>query len=186
MLYRISVGERKMARDAVAGHATSERNRMYRTGLGYDVHRTAEGRPLVLGGVRIPSDFGLAGHSDADVVLHAVCDALLGAVGLGDIGELFPDTEAAYENADSRRFVADVLARVRAAGYSVCNADVVIHAERPRLSDYKPGIKAALAELLGLPADAIGIKATSNEGLDAIGRGEAIACWATVLLARTA
>lgn len=157
----------------------------YRTGIGYDLHRTAEGRPLLLGGVRIPCAFGLSGHSDADVVLHALCDALLGAAGLGDVGELFPDTDPAWKDADSRRFLADVLVRVRSAGYAVGNVDVVIHAERPKLAEHKARIKASLAELLGLPAEAVGVKATSNEGLDAVGRGEAIACWAAVLLTQT-
>ncbi len=155
----------------------------YRVGTGYDLHRTAEGRPLILGGERIPCAFGLAGHSDADVVLHAVCDALLGAAGLGDIGELFPDTDPAYKDADSRGLLAEVLERVRSAGYSVGNLDVIIHAQRPKLSEHKPRIRASLAELLELPPDAVGVKATTNEGLDAIGRGEALACWATVLLA---
>ncbi len=159
---------------------------MYRIGIGYDVHRTAEGRSLVLGGVRIPCEFGLAGHSDADVVLHAACDALLGAAGLGDIGELFPDSDPAYKDADSRRFVTDVLERVRSAGWSLSNVDVTIHAERPKLTQHKPRIKTSLAELLDLPADAVGVKATTNEGLDAIGRGDAIACWAAVLLTRNA
>ncbi|MFQ5807724.1 MAG: 2-C-methyl-D-erythritol 2,4-cyclodiphosphate synthase, partial [Phycisphaerae bacterium] len=138
------------------------------------------------GGVPIPHECGLAGHSDADIVLHALCDALLGAAGLGDIGELFPDSDPAYKDADSRRFVAEVLARVRTAGYSVNNVDVIIHAERPKLADHKARIKASLAALLGLPADAVGVKATTSEGLDAIGRGEALACWATVLLAKVA
>ncbi len=153
-----------------------------RTGIGYDVHRTVEGRPLMLGGVRVPCAFGLAGHSDADVVLHAVCDALLGAAGLGDIGELFPDTDPAYEDIASRHLLADVLTRVRSAGYSVGNVDVIIHAERPKLGEHKSRIKASLAELLELSPDAVGVKATTSEGLGAIGRGEAIACWATVLL----
>ena len=153
-----------------------------RTGIGYDVHRTVEGRPLMLGGVRVLCAFGLAGHSDADVVLHAVCDALLGAAGLGDIGELFPDTDPAYKDIASRHLLADVLARVRSAGYSVGNVDVIIHVERPKLGEHKPQIKASLAELLELSPDAVGVKATTGEGLGAIGRGEAIACWATVLL----
>lgn len=156
----------------------------YRTGIGYDLHRTAPGRPLILGGVRIEAPFGLLGHSDADIVLHALCDALLGAAGLGDIGDLFPDTDAAHKDADSRGFVTQVLARVRAAGYRVVNADCIIHAQRPKLGPRKAEIRAAVAALLGLPPDAVGMKATTNEGLDAIGRGEALACWATVLLAR--
>lgn len=157
---------------------------MHRTGIGYDLHRTADGQPLVLGGVRIPCEFGLTGHSDADVVLHALCDAMLGAAGLGDIGELFPDTDPEFQDADSRRFVADVLERIHSVGYSICNVDVIIHAERPRLAEHKPHIKASLANLLGLPTDAVAVKATTNEGRDAVGRGEAIACWAAVLLAR--
>lgn len=159
---------------------------MHRTGIGYDLHRTDQNRPLILGGVRIPSDRGLLGHSDADIVLHAICDALLGAVGLGDIGELFPDTDPAFKDADSRTFVRDALARVSALGFAIENVDVIIHAERPRLSPHKPAIRAALSALLGVPVDAIGVKATTNEGLDAVGRGEAMACWASVLLRRTA
>lgn len=159
---------------------------MDRIGIGYDLHRTAEGRPLVLGGVQIPCDFGLLGHSDGDVALHAVCDALLGAAGLGDIGELFPDDDPAYKNADSRTFVTDVVKRVRAGGYAIRNVDVIIHAERPKLTAHKARIKASLAELLELSPDAVGVKATTNEGLDAVGRGEALACWAAVLLARSA
>jgi len=155
---------------------------MFRTGIGYDIHRTAAGRRLVLGGVEVPTERGLAGHSDADVVLHAVCDALLGAAGLGDIGELFPPDDPRWKDADSRRFVAIVLERVAAAGLAPVNVDVVIHAERPRLEAYKGRIRASLAALLRIPVGDAGVKATTNEGLDAVGRGEAIACWATVLL----
>ncbi len=155
-------------------------------GQGYDAHRFAAGRRLVLGGVEIEHDQGLAAHSDGDVLIHALCDALLGAAGLGDIGELFPDTDPTYKDADSRRLLADVLERVRSAGYSVGNVDVIIHAQRPKLTEHKPRIRASLAELLELPPDAVGVKATTNEGLDAIGRGEALACWATVLLERGA
>jgi len=154
----------------------------FRTGIGYDIHRFATGRPLMLGGVHFPYDRGLTGHSDADVVLHALCDALLGAAGLGDIGELFPDTDPAYQNADSRQFVAAVLQRVAAAGFTLSNADVIIHAEQPKLGGFKTRIRESLATLLGLPNESVGVKATTNEGLDAVGRGEAIACWATVLL----
>lgn len=155
---------------------------MYRIGYGYDLHRTAAGRRLVLGGVDVPGGPGLVGHSDADVVLHAICDALLGAAGLGDIGELFPDTDPAYRDADSRVFVREVLARVRAAGLAVVNVDCVIHAQAPRLSPHKPAIRAALAGLLEIEPQAVGVKATTNEKLDAIGRGEAIACSAVALL----
>lgn len=154
----------------------------FRIGIGYDLHRTSLDRPLVLGGVRLEAGFGLLGHSDADVVLHAICDALLGAAGLEDIGELFPDSDPAYQGADSRRFVSQVLTRVRGAGWRVANVDVVIHAERPRLAPHRAALRASLAALLDLPAAAVGIKATTNEGCGEIGRGEAIGCWAAVLL----
>jgi 2-C-methyl-D-erythritol 2,4-cyclodiphosphate synthase len=153
-----------------------------RTGIGYDLHRLVPQRPLVLGGIRIPYERGLAGHSDADVVLHAVCDALLGAAGLGDIGELYPDTDPAHADADSRTFVRDVLRRVTEAGYRPGNVDVIIHAQVPKLTPHKPAMRSALAVLLQLDTSAVGLKATTNEGLDAVGRGEAIACWAAVLL----
>jgi 2-C-methyl-D-erythritol 2,4-cyclodiphosphate synthase len=155
-----------------------------RIGIGYDLHRLVEGRALILGGLPIPYDRGLLGHSDADVVLHALCDALLGAIGQPDIGDLFPDTDPAWKNADSRRFVRAALERVHAAGYQVGNVDLIIHAQQPRLGPHKAQIGAAIAELLGLPPDRVGVKETTNEGLDAIGRAEAIACWAAVLLAR--
>lgn len=154
----------------------------YRIGIGYDIHRVCPGRPLILGGVRIENEAGLAGHSDADVVLHALCDALLGAAGLGDIGELFPDTDPKYAGADSRQFVAEVVRQITQAGYSVSNVDIVVHAERPRLGPLKARIRQSVADLLHLPPSAIGIKATTNEGLDAVGRGEAIACWVAALL----
>ena len=153
-----------------------------RTGIGYDLHRLVAGRALVLGGVRIPHERGLLGHSDADVVLHALCDALLGAAGLDDLGELFPDTDPEHKDADSRPFLREVCRRVAEAGYEISNADVIIHAQQPKLGPLKLKIKLSLAELLGLPPKAVGVKATTNEGLDAIGRSEAIACWATVLL----
>ncbi len=155
---------------------------MYRVGIGHDIHRTQTGRRLMLGGVEIPCEFGLAGHSDADVVLHALSDALLGAAGLGDIGELFPDTDGAFKDADSRTFVRDVMKRVRAAGFAPLNADLTIHAEKPRLSPHKPAMRTVIAELLGVSPQAVNVKAGTNEGLDAIGRGEAVACTAIVAL----
>lgn len=159
---------------------------MYRTGLGYDVHRVADGRALVLGGVAIPWDRGLLGHSDADVVLHALCDALLGASGLGDIGELFPDTDERNRGAASRVFVEEVMRRVRERGFVVVNADLMILAESPKLAGHKVAIRSSVAAILGVePAD-VGVKAGTNEGLDAVGRGEAIACLATVLLRKQA
>jgi len=155
---------------------------MTRTGIGYDLHRIVPGRKLMLGGIHVPAGFGLAGHSDADVVIHALCDALLGAAGLGDIGEMFPDDDPAYRNADSRTFLRRVRERVRETGFAIENVDVVIHAERPRLAPHKPAIRISLADLLGIDPQRVGVKATTNEGLDAVGRGEAIACWATALL----
>lgn len=155
---------------------------MYRTGLGYDIHRTALGRRLVLGGVEIAADFGLVGHSDADVVLHALCDALLGAAALGDIGELFPDSDPQHAEADSRGFVRETLARVRGAGYEVVNVDLMILAERPKLGERKLEMRAVIAELLGLTIRDVGVKAGTNERLGEIGRGEALACLASALL----
>lgn len=157
----------------------------YRTGIGYDIHRLVADRPLLLGGVHIAHPRGLLGHSDADVVLHALCDAMLGAAGLGDIGECFPDTDPAFAGADSRRLLEDVRRRVTTAGFETVNADLIIHAQEPKLGPVKAQIRDSVAELLALPPTAVGVKATTNEGLDAIGRGEAIACWATVLLRQT-
>lgn len=154
----------------------------FKIGIGYDIHRTCPDRTLILGGVDIPSDFGLAGHSDADVVLHALCDALLGAASLGDIGEHFPDTDPAFLNADSRRLLADVLAKVSEAGFQIGNVDIIIHMQHPKLGSRKAQIQAELAQLLHLPSGSVGIKAKTNERLDAVGRGEAIACWAAALL----
>lgn len=156
----------------------------YRTGIGYDLHATAVGRRLVLGGVEIAHERGLLGHSDADVVLHALCDALLGAAALGDIGELFPDDDPHYKDADSRTLLADVVVRVRAAGYDVINVDMIVHAEAPKLGPHKAAIQRSIAGLLGIEANAVGVKATTNEGLGPIGRGEAIAAWASVMLRR--
>ncbi|MFH1747132.1 MAG: 2-C-methyl-D-erythritol 2,4-cyclodiphosphate synthase [Planctomycetota bacterium] len=157
-------------------------NMSYRTGIGYDIHRLVAGRRLVLGGVEIPGEYGLAGHSDADVVLHALCDAMLGAAGLSDIGEHFPDTDPNFKDVDSRRFVTEVLRLLTARGYEIGNVDLIIHAQRPRLGGHKSHIKQTIAVMLGLPEEMVSVKATTNEGLDAIGRGEAVASWATVLL----
>lgn len=153
-----------------------------RVGLGEDSHRLVLARPLILGGVRIPYEYGLAGHSDADVVLHAIADALLGAAGLGDIGELFPDKDPAYKDVDSQTLLKDVLERVTAAGWRPVNVDLVIHAQRPHLSEYKPKIQERIAELLGLPVSAVGVKAKTGEGVGTVGRGEVIRCHAVALL----
>jgi 2-C-methyl-D-erythritol 2,4-cyclodiphosphate synthase len=159
---------------------------MMRFGIGYDLHQTAADRTLILAGVRIPAPFGLRGHSDADVVLHALTDAILGATGRGDIGEWFPDDDPRYEAADSTVLLGEVLKSIRADGWAVVNVDTIIHAEKPKLAVYKPVMKSKLSELLDLPPEAIGLKATTNEGLDAIGQGQAIACWAAALLMRDA
>lgn len=153
-----------------------------RAGLGFDLHRCGAPRPLVLGGVVVDEQRGLIAHSDGDVVLHALCDALLGAAALGDIGELFPDTDPRYKDADSRTLLGHVLERVQQSGYRVGNVDVIIHAQQPRLTPHKPRIRAALAQQLGVPIDLVNVKAKTNEGVDAVGRGEAIACSVIVLL----
>lgn len=155
-----------------------------RVGIGYDLHRLVRGRALILAGVRIENEFGLEGHSDADVVLHAVSDALLGAAGLPDIGEMFPDTDPQYKGADSRELLAAVRNAVEAQGYAVGNVDVVVHAERPKLSARKLAMRESLAALLGVGVDAVNVKAKTNEGVDAVGHGEAIACTAVATVRR--
>ncbi|MCC6416745.1 MAG: 2-C-methyl-D-erythritol 2,4-cyclodiphosphate synthase [Gemmataceae bacterium] len=155
-----------------------------RVGLGHDTHRLAEGRPLLLGGVRVDHPRGLAGHSDADVVLHAVTDALLGAAGLGDIGDAYPDTDPANCDRDSRFFLAETLARLNRGGWRVVNVDVTIFAQEPKLGPVKGRIRAHLAELLGLAHDAVNVKAKTGEGVGAIGRAEAIGCHAAALIQR--
>ncbi len=156
----------------------------FRIGTGYDLHVFAEGRPLILGGVRIPYDRGLKGHSDADAVCHAITDAILGAANLGDIGRLFPDTDPRYKDADSLALLADAAARVRAAGWQVVNVDVVVIAERPKIGPHAAAMQRSLAVTLGVDADAIAIKGKTNEGVDATGRGEALAVHAVALIAR--
>ncbi len=151
---------------------------MVRVGIGYDLHRLEAGRRLVLGSIVIPFEAGLVGHSDGDVVLHAVIDALLGAAGLPDIGEQFPDTDPAYAGADSAELLRTALQKVRSAGHVPLNVDIVVHAERPKLSAYKQPMRAAIAGLLGRPVDYVNVKAKTHEGLGPIGNGEAIACTA--------
>ncbi|MCC6766014.1 MAG: 2-C-methyl-D-erythritol 2,4-cyclodiphosphate synthase [Deltaproteobacteria bacterium] len=156
----------------------------FRIGQGYDIHPLASGRRLVLGGVEIPHDRGLAGHSDADAVLHAVTDALLGALGAGDIGRHFSDRDPRHRDRPSREFVAETMAMVRARGWRVANVDVTVHAEAPKLAPYLDAMRTILAELLGVASDAANVKATRGEGLGAIGRAEGIAAQAAVLLER--
>jgi 2-C-methyl-D-erythritol 2,4-cyclodiphosphate synthase len=153
-----------------------------RIGIGYDIHRFQEGRPLVLGGVTLPGETGLGGHSDADVVLHAVIDALLGAAGLGDIGQRYPPDDPAYADADSRRLLAEVRAVVEEAGYRPQSADATVIAERPKLGPHLPRMRHVIGEALGLDPARVNVKATTNEGIGAIGRGEGIAAIAVALL----
>lgn len=153
-----------------------------RIGQGYDVHRLVAGRPLILGGVTIPFDKGLAGHSDADALLHAVTDAVLGAAGLGDIGTHFPDTDAAYRGADSRELLRQAYAKVKAAGWRVVNLDCTVIAQQPKLAPHIPAMKHTMAADLGIAVELINIKGKTNEKLGYLGREEAIEAQAAVLL----
>ena len=153
-----------------------------RVGIGHDTHRLAEGRPLILGGVRVEHARGLVGHSDADVILHALTDALLGAAGLGDIGDAYPDSDPAYADADSRRFLTETLVRLRGAGWRVINVDVIVFAQEPKLGPLKAAIRANLADLLGVEIGAVNVKAKTGERVGHIGRAEAIGCQAVALI----
>ncbi|MBA2348122.1 MAG: 2-C-methyl-D-erythritol 2,4-cyclodiphosphate synthase [Solirubrobacterales bacterium] len=153
---------------------------MSRTGIGWDSHRLAEGRPLVLGGVRIEHTHGLDGHSDADVLTHAVTDALLGAACLGDIGEHFPDTDERFRGADSLALLREVVLRCAAAGWAPVHADTTLVMERPKLSPHKAAMAANLAAALGLAADAVNVKASTGERIGFVGREEGVAALATV------
>jgi 2-C-methyl-D-erythritol 2,4-cyclodiphosphate synthase len=147
-----------------------------RVGLGYDIHPLVSGRPCILGGVNIPSSVGPDGHSDADVVLHAVADAILGAAGLRDIGHYFPNNDAAIKGLDSALIVKKAVAEVKAnGGWLVGNVDVVIIGERPKVMAYVDAMKARIAEIIGITSSQVGIKATTNEGMDSIGQGKALA-----------
>jgi len=154
----------------------------YRVGIGHDVHRFILGRKLILGGIEVPYTHGLDGHSDADVVLHAICDAILGAAGLGDIGEHFPNTDPKYKGISSVTLLKQVNAKVHDAGWSVENIDVMILAEEPKLQVYKPKMKAWIAHQLGIEGSLVNIKAGTNEGLGFIGAKEGMAAYAVVLL----
>lgn len=155
---------------------------MIRIGHGYDVHRLAENRRLILGGVEIPYDKGLDGHSDADVLIHALMDALLGAAALGDIGGLFPDTDPRYKGISSVLLLDHVVQRLEALGYRLGNADITVIAQRPKLKPYIPAMKELLVQHLHCEPDGINIKATTEEGLGFTGSGEGIACHAVCLL----
>ena len=155
---------------------------MTRVGTGYDLHVLVAGRPLVVGGVTLPSDRGPLGHSDGDVACHAATDAILGAAALGDIGRHFPDTDPRWKGADSIALLRDAARMVRDAGYVTVNLDVTIVLERPKIKDAIPQMRARLADALGIDASSVSVKGKTNEGVDAIGRGEAIAAHAVALL----
>jgi 2-C-methyl-D-erythritol 2,4-cyclodiphosphate synthase len=158
----------------------------FRVGQGFDVHALVLDRPLIIGGVRIPHSHGLAGHSDADVLLHAVTDAILGAAGLGDIGRHFPDTDPAYAGADSRVLLRDAMEKVRVAGWEVVNVDATVHAQAPKIGPHAAGMVACIAADLGVDRAVVNIKAKTNESLGFLGRKEGIAATVVVLLGRPA
>lgn len=154
----------------------------FRTGFGFDVHAFVEGRKLIIGGVEIPSDKGLEGHSDADVLLHAICDAMLGALALGDIGIHFPNTDAKWKNADSAILLKHVNELIQSKGYELGNLDCVLAMEKPKISPYVEQIRKRISEILNVDAEQISIKATTTEKLGFVGRTEGVASFATVLL----
>ena len=157
-------------------------NQQYRTGLGFDVHAFAAGRKLILGGVEIPYSKGLIGHSDADVLLHAITDALLGALAFGDIGQHFPDTNPEFKDADSSMFLRQTYKMVRQKGYSLGNIDAMISLEKPKISGYIIKMRENIAAILGVGLDQVSIKAGTNEKLGYVGREEGVAVFSTVLL----
>ena len=154
----------------------------YKVGIGYDIHRLMEGRPLFLGAVKIPYIKGLLGHSDGDALIHALCDALLGALALGDIGEHFPDTDPAYQGIASSHLLKSVKELLDKSGYKINNLDIIIIAQEPKLTPFKHQMKEKICALLDIGQDILNIKAKTNEGLDAVGHAEAIACFVTVSL----
>lgn len=153
-----------------------------RFGIGYDSHVFVEKRPLILGGIQIDYPKGLKGHSDGDAIAHAICDALLGAAAMGDIGQLFPDSDKRWKNANSLNLLAEVRRRIAAASYTIINIDVTVIAERPKLAPYVVQMRDALSQVLGVPADAVSIKAKTNEKMDAVGRGKGIQVFAVASL----
>jgi 2-C-methyl-D-erythritol 2,4-cyclodiphosphate synthase len=153
---------------------------MMRVGIGYDIHRLEKDKELILGGIRVPFELGLAGHSDADVLVHSICDALLGALALGDIGQHFPDTDMQYRGVSSLIFLEKVNSLIQDRGFIVNNVDAVIIAQRPKLAAFIPAMREKIAETLGISVGCVGVKATTNEGLGSIGEGKAIAAEAVV------
>ena len=168
-----------------ARHRVMSASTISRVGVGYDLHRLVEGRPLVLAGVLVPSERGALGHSDADVICHAVTDAILGGARAGDIGQHYPDSDPTWKDADSLALLRDAVGIIRRRGWSVANVDVVVILERPKLAPYRAAMEEKLAIALGVPTDAISVKAKTNEGVDAVGRGEAITAHAVALLTRS-
>lgn len=153
-----------------------------RIGIGYDIHRLVEGRLLILGGIEIPFEKGLLGHSDSDVLTHAICDALLGAAALGDIGAHFPDTDPRFQGASSLDLLSHVASLIAERGYTISNVDTIIIAERPKLAPHIPRMRERLAAVLEIKLDQVSVKAKTSEGLESVGRGEAMAAQAIVLL----
>lgn len=156
----------------------------YKIGNGYDIHRLTENRKLILGGIEIPYEKGLLGHSDADVLVHAIMDSMLGAIALGDIGKHFPPSDAKYKDISSLELLKQVKKLINTENYSVNNIDAVIQAEKPKLLDYIPLMQDKLAEILEIDKKQISVKATTMEGLDSVGEGKAIACYAVVMLCK--
>jgi 2-C-methyl-D-erythritol 2,4-cyclodiphosphate synthase len=156
-----------------------------RVGLGYDVHRLVEGRELWLGGIRIDHGKGALGHSDADVLIHAICDALLGAAALGDIGRHFPDTDPRWKGADSKHLLEQVVDLLHRKGWAVENVDATLALERPRIRPHIEAMQAVLAPILRVAQDAVGVKATTNEGMGFVGREEGVCAWAVALIKKT-
>ena len=157
----------------------------YRTGIGYDVHAFAQDRKLILGGIEIPFEKGLAGHSDADVLLHAITDALLGSLALGDIGQHFPDTDSKYKNSDSSIFLKKANELINESGYSISNIDSVLTLERPKLAPFIPKMREKIAQILGININQVSVKATTTEKLGFVGREEGVAAFATVLIGKS-
>jgi len=180
---KLTTPEDLLVVEAIARRGAPDATRDMRVGTGYDLHRLVEGRPLVLGGVTVPFERGPLGHSDGDVVCHAVTDAVLGAVALGDIGRHFPDTDARWKDANSVALLEQAVALVREAGYAVVNVDVTVVLERPKIKGHVEAMRAVVAGALGVAVAHVSIKGKTNEGVDAVGRGEAIAAHAVALVA---
>ena len=157
----------------------------FRVGNGFDVHALAPGLPMFLGGVQIPSENGFVAHSDGDVAIHALCDAILGAMALGDIGHLFPDSDPEFKGIDSKILLTRVMSLARENGWKIGNADITIALQAPKLAPYDPLMRLTLAGILGCTEDSVSVKATTTEKLGFVGRGEGCEVWATVLLAKT-